>query len=808
MSRPPQQWGPPPGAPPRGPPMGFPPGPGFPGGPPPGFGGQPRDGPPRPGMPPVPPPGMGLPPAMQGPPGGPPPGFPFGAQSILGPPPGFAPPGMSNGAPAVKEEKSVWTEHKTGDGKVYWHNSITKESVWEKPKELKSADEIILSKCPWKEYTSENGKKYFYNTETKTSVWEEPEELKKAKEEVARAKSAASAEPKAEEAPKVEEKPAATQAEAPSAAPTSSSTTVAAAPGTAPITTAPVPPKPIPGMPPIMPPGFPVPGMPPGVMPVMGIPGFPPMPGMVVPTVIPIGIPQPVPVPSVAAGVAAAGVGGVHGASTTEPNTPMSPAFLPDKTGKGKFIYATKEEAKEAMKQLFRDKSIPAHGMSYEQAIPLIKDDMRYQALRSAGERKQVFNEYRSQRAKEEKEETRNKNRAARTAFRAMLEARTDIESGERWRIAEEKVKDTEEYKALPDKINEAKDIFDDFMRERINKEKEEARHRRKKDMDTFLDLLKASQVSLTTTWSLAQSMVQQAETLDRDWWKTMQEPEHKINLLQVFEDYMGELVKEHEAERRKERDRERREARKARDGFLDLLHEMQQADQINAQSKWKDLFPVFEKDPRFTATLGKGGSTALDLFKLFVADLDEKFTAEMRVVREIMKSLNLEVDLHTSEDTFIKAITGDTRANVLEPINIRLAFSHYKEKAEKAEKERLQREERRAKKKAKAFRDYLRYDLEPRLTADDTWEGSRGRLEKSEEYQEMDSEEARKAVFESYLEELKEDRARGREREDGDISDSDSDGGRKKHKRHKRHRDSDDEDRRRHKDRKKWGNG
>lgn len=46
---------------------------------------------------------------------------------------------------------------------------------------------------------------------------------------------------------------------------------------------------------------------------------------------------------------------------------------------------------------------IPSSGMTFEQAVPLVKTDVRYNALRSLGEKKQCFNEYKVQRAREEK---------------------------------------------------------------------------------------------------------------------------------------------------------------------------------------------------------------------------------------------------------------------------------------------------------------------------------------------------------------------------------------------------------------------
>jgi len=85
---------------------------------------------------------------------------------------------------SAPKAKAEWTAHKSPAGKIYYYNTSTQQSVWEKPDELKSEAELLLSKCPWKEYTSDNGKIYFHNTETKESVWSIPKELQMLKERV------------------------------------------------------------------------------------------------------------------------------------------------------------------------------------------------------------------------------------------------------------------------------------------------------------------------------------------------------------------------------------------------------------------------------------------------------------------------------------------------------------------------------------------------------------------------------------------------------------------------------------------------
>jgi len=54
---------------------------------------------------------------------------------------------------------------------------LTKESVWEKPSELKSAVELEMEATPWTEYSS-GGKPYWVHKHTKDTTWEMPQEIK------------------------------------------------------------------------------------------------------------------------------------------------------------------------------------------------------------------------------------------------------------------------------------------------------------------------------------------------------------------------------------------------------------------------------------------------------------------------------------------------------------------------------------------------------------------------------------------------------------------------------------------------------
>lgn len=43
------------------------------------------------------------------------------------------------------KSSSDWTEHKAPDGRLYYYNSVSKQSSWEKPDELKTKAEVCSS---------------------------------------------------------------------------------------------------------------------------------------------------------------------------------------------------------------------------------------------------------------------------------------------------------------------------------------------------------------------------------------------------------------------------------------------------------------------------------------------------------------------------------------------------------------------------------------------------------------------------------------------------------------------------------------
>ena len=74
----------------------------------------------------------------------------------------------------------LWQEARAPDGRVYYYNTQTKETSWQKPIDMLTPFERALAAQPWKEYTATDGRKYYAHSQTRQTVWEVPAEYKEA----------------------------------------------------------------------------------------------------------------------------------------------------------------------------------------------------------------------------------------------------------------------------------------------------------------------------------------------------------------------------------------------------------------------------------------------------------------------------------------------------------------------------------------------------------------------------------------------------------------------------------------------------
>lgn len=104
-------------------------------------------------------------------------------------PPLPQPPTIFAPGAAAAAARAVWSEFKTAEGKTYWYNAATRQSTWEKPAELKSHTELLLSASPWREHKTSDGRTYFHNVQSKQTVWEMPMEYKQLLDRIAQSQA-------------------------------------------------------------------------------------------------------------------------------------------------------------------------------------------------------------------------------------------------------------------------------------------------------------------------------------------------------------------------------------------------------------------------------------------------------------------------------------------------------------------------------------------------------------------------------------------------------------------------------------------
>ncbi|KAM4667925.1 pre-mRNA-processing factor 40 homolog A isoform 2-T2 [Amazona ochrocephala] len=617
-----------------------------------------------------------------------------------------------------KQKSSTWTEHKSPDGRTYYYNTETKQSTWEKPDDLKTPAEQLLSKCPWKEYKSDSGKPYYYNSQTKESRWAKPKELEdleamiKAEENSTKTEESTPAISTPAAATEVTTTTATTAAETAAAVATTTAASAAAAAPEGETAAA-----------------------------SSGVEGE-------------------------SAGTATAEE---QGQATSTPAVQEQSAESAANTDdsikqeasadsalkkedddaqpvKKTYTWNTKEEAKQAFKELLKEKRVPSNA-SWEQAMKMIINDPRYSALAKLSEKKQAFNAYKVQTEKEEKEEARSKYKEAKESFQRFLENHEKMTSTTRYKKAEQMFGEMEVWNAISER--DRLEIYEDVLFFLSKKEKEQAKQLRKRNWEALKNILdNMANVTYCTTWSEAQQYLMDNPTFAED--EELQNMD-KEDALICFEEHIRALEKEEEEEKQKSLLRERRRQRKNRESFQLFLDELHEHGQLHSMSSWMELYPTISSDIRFTNMLGQPGSTALDLFKFYVEDLKARYHDEKKIIKDILKDKGFVVEVNTSFEDFVTVISSTKRATTLDAGNIKLAFNSLLEKAEAREREREKEEARKMKRKESAFKSMLKQAAPP-IELDAVWEDIRDRFVKEPAFEDITLESERKRIFKDFI--------------------------------------------------------
>jgi pre-mRNA-processing factor 40 len=410
-----------------------------------------------------------------------------------------------NGFPAPP---SVWAEAKAPDGRTYFYNSATRETSWQKPKELMTPIERALADQPWKEYTAPDGRKYYSNSQTKATVWEMPAEYRDALD--------------------------------------------AAQQGSRP---------------------------------------HPPAPSFV--------------------------AGGSTALSAYNPDAPANvyesrkaDLALPQISKEVVPDYSTFQDAEAAFMKLLKRMNVQPD-WSWEQAMRATIKDTQYRALKDPKDRKAAFEKYAVEVRQQEADRAKDRYAKLRADFLDMLKTHPEIEHFSRWKTIRPILERETVFRAAESE-DERKQLFEEYIVDLKKRNIEQEAARRKSALNDLTPILQGLNLEPYTRWSQAQEMLEADERVKADDnFKLLS----KSDVLIAFENHIKSLERTFNDVRQQQKQNKARLERQCRDGFSELLHDLRSQGKLKANTKWKDVLPLVENDPRYVNMLGQAGSTPLDMF-------------------------------------------------------------------------------------------------------------------------------------------------------------------------------------------------
>jgi pre-mRNA-processing factor 40 len=389
---------------------------------------------------------------------------------------------------------------------------------------------------------------------------------------------------------------------------------------------------------------------------------------------------------------------------------------------------------------------------SWEQAVRIIQHDPRFRILNKVSEKKQIFNEWKVQRQKDERDEKRLAIKKAKEDFEQWLSLHPKMRPTLRYAKAESYFGSDPVWRAVSD--SERREIYDDVqsvMRRKIEETKTQVRERNIKALADVLDGM--DEVTYKTTWAQAQRLLAENPAFTND--STLQGMD-KEDALVVFQQHIRAAEKHYTKEKQLDTKRIRRQERKVREAFMATLQDLNSKGILTSVSTWSALYPTISSNQCFEDMLMQTGSTALDLFKFYVEDLKNRYYEDRRIIKEILAEKNVNITLESTYDQIHQMVKSHDRGKDVDPGNMKLCFNSLYDKAQSKVKEVEREEQRKQQRLESAFRNLLR-TLNPPIVPTSTWDEIRPRIADGSAFAAVENEDVRKQFFNSYIKSISE---------------------------------------------------
>jgi pre-mRNA-processing factor 40 len=294
--------------------------------------------------------------------------------------------------------------------------------------------------------------------------------------------------------------------------------------------------------------------------------------------------------------------------------------------------YGSSEEAENAfMKMLKRHNVQP--DWTWEQTMRATIKDPQYRSLKDPRDRKSAFEKYAVEVRMQEKDRAKERFAKLRADFNTMLKRHPEIKHYSRWKTIRPIIEGETTFRATDDE-SERRQLFEEYVTELKKTHVEQESATRKAAMDDLVTILNSLDLEPYTRWAEAQASIESSDKFQGDdKFKTLS----KSDVLTAFENHIKSLERTFNDARQQQKAARARKERRHREQYLELLKELKSQGKIKAGSKWMNIRPMIQDDPRYHAVLGQAGSTPLDLFWDMVEEEERSLRGPRNDVMDVL---------------------------------------------------------------------------------------------------------------------------------------------------------------------------
>ncbi|KAJ0747641.1 putative FF domain, pre-mRNA-processing factor Prp40 [Helianthus annuus] len=303
---------------------------------------------------------------------------------------------------------------------------------------------------------------------------------------------------------------------------------------------------------------------------------------------------------------------------------------------------------------------------------------------------------------------------------------------------------DDDRFKAI-ERLKDREDLYDDYITEREKKERSKALEEHKKNRKDYVEFLKSCDfLTASSQWRKVQGRLEADESCLRL---------EKVDRLEIFQEYIRDLEKDEEEQRKLRAEELRKTERKNRDEFRKLMDEHIASGMLTSKSHWRDYCVKVKESPAYLAvSSNSSGATPKDLFEDVLEELEKQYTEDRDRIKERVKMRKVSILSTWTIEDFKNAIAEDISSQPL-------VFDELLERAQ-------EKEEKEVKRRKRVVDDfYASLTTYKEITSSSRWEDVKPLFE--DRLESCVEESVFREMFDKYITELKKARDERKHRED-----------------------------------------